>query len=93
MIGALDHDSALEVYTEPGTLDNEMNLIMNHSPGAGSIARPAFQRYHCAMDAPLLWNEIRYKTIQTHERKHQKKHDPRKLESALQFQMAMSILS
>ena len=40
MDGVLDHDSALLDYTGPGTTwANEMNII-NHAPGAGSIARP-----------------------------------------------------
>ena len=37
------------------TRANEMNFVINHAPGAGSIARsvdssPA--RYHCTTDAP-----------------------------------------
>ena len=41
MISDLGHDSALSGYTGPGTKwANEMNFIMNHAPGAGSIVRP-----------------------------------------------------
>ena len=33
-------------YTEPGTTwANEMNFVMNHVSGAGSIARPVDQHY------------------------------------------------
>ena len=40
MDGVLDHDSALQGYTGPGiTWANEINFVMNHAPGAGSIAR------------------------------------------------------
>ena len=39
------HNSALEGYTAPETTwANEMNFIMNHAPGAGSIARPVDQQ-------------------------------------------------
>ena len=35
------HNSTLLGYTVSGTTwANEMNLVMNHDPGAGSIARP-----------------------------------------------------
>ena len=35
----------LEGYTGPGTTwDDEMNFVMNHAPGAGSIARPVDQQ-------------------------------------------------
>ena len=35
----LGHDSALLGYAGPGTTwANEMNFVMNHAPGAGSIA-------------------------------------------------------
>ena len=38
MIGVLSHDSALSRYTGPGTTwANEMNFVMTHAPGAGSI--------------------------------------------------------
>ena len=44
MHGVLDHESALEGYTGPGTTSaNEINFVMNHAPGAGSIARPVGQ--------------------------------------------------
>ena len=40
MNGVLNHDSALQCYTGPGTTwTNEMNFVMNYVPGAGSIAR------------------------------------------------------
>ena len=42
MIGVLGHDSALSGYTEQETTRaNEMNFVMNHAPGTGSIVRPA----------------------------------------------------
>ena len=35
----LGHDSALKGFTGPGTTwANEINFVMNHAPGAGSIA-------------------------------------------------------
>ena len=38
MVGVLVHDSVLQGYTSPGTTwANDMNFIMNHAPGAGSI--------------------------------------------------------
>ena len=41
MNGVLGHDSALKGYTGPGTTwANEMNFMVNHASGAGSIARP-----------------------------------------------------
>ena len=44
MIGILGHDSALYGYTGQGTiLANEMNFVMNHATGAGSIDRPVSQ--------------------------------------------------
>ena len=40
MIGVLGHDSALYGYIRPETTwSNEMNVVMNHAPGAGSIAK------------------------------------------------------
>ena len=37
----LGHNSALLGYIKPGiTYANEMNFVMNHAPGAGSLARP-----------------------------------------------------
>ena len=40
MIGILGRDSALYGYTGPETTwANEMKFVMNHAPGAGSIAR------------------------------------------------------
>ena len=37
----LAHVSAVQGNTGPGTTwANEMNFIINHAPGAGSIARP-----------------------------------------------------
>ena len=37
----LGHNSALKGYTGLGTnWANEVNFIMNHAPGAGSIPRP-----------------------------------------------------
>ena len=39
MNGVLGCDLALYGYTEPGiTWDYDMNFIINHTPGAGSIA-------------------------------------------------------
>ena len=41
MNGVLSHDSALQGFTGPGTnWANEMNFVMNHAAGEGSIARP-----------------------------------------------------
>ena len=49
MNGVLDHDSALSGYTGPGTTwANEMNFVINHAPGAGSIARP-FDQHSSAL--------------------------------------------
>ena len=40
MNGVLAHDSALYGYIGSGTTwVNEMNFVMNHAPGAGSIAQ------------------------------------------------------
>ena len=45
MAGVLGHDFALQGYTGPWTnWANEMNIVMNHAPGAGSIARPVDQQ-------------------------------------------------
>ena len=45
MIGVLVHDSTLYGYTGPGTTwASEMNFVMNHAPGTGSIARPVDQQ-------------------------------------------------
>ena len=45
MIGVLSNDSALKGYIAPGTtLAIEMNFVMNHAPGAGSIVRPVHQQ-------------------------------------------------
>ena len=44
MIGVLGHDSALSGYTGPDkTWADDMNFVMHHAPGAGSIARPVGQ--------------------------------------------------
>ena len=44
MIGFLGHDSALKGKTGPETTwANEMNFVLNHAPGAGSIAQPVGQ--------------------------------------------------
>ena len=52
----LGHHSALIGYTGPGTIwANEMNFVVSHAPGEGSLARPVDQhpsRYHYATDAP-----------------------------------------
>ena len=41
MNGVLVHDSALFGYTWPvANRVNGMNCVLNHAPGAGSIARP-----------------------------------------------------
>ena len=38
MIGVSGRDSELEGNTEQGTIwANEMNVVMNHDPGAGSL--------------------------------------------------------
>ena len=42
MIGVLGHDSALGQETNWA---NEMNSVMNHAPGAVSIARPFDQQF------------------------------------------------
>ena len=44
MIGILIQASALPYYTRPETTwTNEMNVVLNHAPGAGSIAGPVGQ--------------------------------------------------
>ena len=44
MIGVLGHDSALQGYAGPETTwANKMNFVMNHAPGAGSLAQPVGQ--------------------------------------------------
>ena len=56
MIGVLGHDSALQGYTGPGTTwANEMNFVMNLTPGAGSNARhwPVVQRATTVPRMPL----------------------------------------
>ena len=59
--GVLAHDSTL---VRPGTtLANEMNFVMNHAPGAGSIARPVDQQ------SSALWmppNRITYQYTTIH---------------------------
>ena len=41
MNGVQGHDSALQGYTGPRTAwANEINFVMSHAPGAGSIAQP-----------------------------------------------------
>ena len=43
-IGVLGHDSVSQGYTgQDTTWANEINFVMNHAPGAGSIARPVDQ--------------------------------------------------
>ena len=45
MVGVLGHNSALKGYTGPGTTwADEMNFVLNHAPGAGSLARPVHQQ-------------------------------------------------
>ena len=45
MLGVVGHDYALQDYTGPWTTwANEMNIVVNHAPGAGSIARPVDQQ-------------------------------------------------
>ena len=45
MNAILGINSALQIYTCLGTIwANEMNFVMNHAPGAGSIARPVDQQ-------------------------------------------------
>ena len=45
MNGVLGHDSAFVRLCWAGdNLANEMNFVMNHAPGAGSITRPVDQR-------------------------------------------------
>ena len=52
------HESALQGYTGPGTTwANEINLGLNHVPGAGSITWPvdltcSLAHYHCTTAAP-----------------------------------------
>ena len=47
MIGVLGHDSALvRLYWVGATGANEMNFVIKHAPGAGSIARPVGQQYN-----------------------------------------------
>ena len=43
MNGILGNDSALQGHTGT-TWTNEMNLVMNHAPGAGLIAPPVDQQ-------------------------------------------------
>ena len=46
MNGVLGHDSALQVYAGlETTWANEMNLVLNHAPGAGPIARPVGRQF------------------------------------------------
>ena len=43
--GVLGHDSVWQGYTGPNTTwANEINSVMNHAPGAGSLARPVDQQ-------------------------------------------------
>ena len=57
MHDVLGRDSALQGYTGLGTTwTNEMNLVMNDAPGAGSIAQPVDQLnyrtcFNCATEA------------------------------------------
>ena len=45
MNGILGHDFALlRLYWGRATWANEMNFVMNHAPGAGSIVRPVDQQ-------------------------------------------------
>ena len=51
MNGVLGHDSVLiRLYWAGATWGNEVNFVMNHAPGAGSIARPVDQQ---SSDLPL----------------------------------------
>ena len=56
MNGVLGHDSALvRLYWAGATRANETDFVMNHTPGAGSIARPITSnsaRYHYITDVP-----------------------------------------
>ena len=41
MIDVIGHDSALQGYAGLGiSWANEMNFVINHAPGAGSLAQP-----------------------------------------------------
>ena len=52
MNGVIGHDSALQGYTWPETTwTDEMNVVMNHAPDAGSIAQPVDQQ-QCATELP-----------------------------------------
>ena len=44
MIGVLGHDPALGRLYWARDLGNQMNFVMNHAPGAGSIAQPVDQQ-------------------------------------------------
>ena len=45
MIGVLGHDSILvRLYWAGTTWANEVNLVMNYAPGAGSIARHVYSQ-------------------------------------------------
>ena len=45
MNGVSHHDAALLGYIEPGTTwADEMNFVVNHAPGAGSITRRVDQQ-------------------------------------------------
>ena len=54
MNGVLGHDSALQSYNGPGiTWANEMNIDMNHAPGAGLITRPVDQQSNAPVHISL----------------------------------------
>ena len=55
MNSVLGHASTLvRLYCAAGTTwADEMNFVINHAPGARSLARPVDQQSnHCATDAP-----------------------------------------
>ena len=60
MNAVLGHDSALaRLYTvSESTWTNEMNLVMNHAPGAGSIARPGDQQSSTLPLYPFLYLQL-----------------------------------
>ena len=59
MIGVLGYDFALQGYTGQGsTCVNEMNFVINHAPGAGSIGRPVDKQSNAL---PLCYGRKLYK--------------------------------
>ena len=69
----LGHNSALQGYTAPGTTQaKEMNFVMNHAPGAGSIAQPvdrqssALPLYHGRPLSDIMIDTSCYQILKCH---------------------------